>query len=329
MTIINIEAEHGLTRLEIIDNPFTTKYIEQFKHTLKTCPALGRHVIYGVWFSGNPGNALKECHERLTDVIAELNAMGTNFPYESSLEILELRNTESQSLLNKLHRAFTTADRSRTGAIHVGQVQWSDKFPSSFTVLPEKADRFRYLIEQVNHLVHKAELWCKTDRKQLGPPMNVQKHFKFNGVKHLPNQVEFYANVFTNNSTRLMEDNFFSYAEEDYNYCSDSKEFDVWVGKDILGKDYLVAYYEHDDAGEWDVRYNVGYTAKLAVDIFDVKRADIINTDDFRAWLDEGGVKYSPAICGMPLGRYIEGKAELETYISTTKPFKDIKITIE
>jgi hypothetical protein len=31
----------------------------------------------------------------------------------------------------------------------------------------------------------------------------------------------------------------------------------------------------------------------------------------------------------MPLGRYIEGKAELEKYISTTQPFKDIKITIE
>jgi hypothetical protein len=95
---------------------------------------------------------------------------------------------------------------------------------------------------------------------------------------------------------------------EDHEYFSDSKEFDVWVGKDILGKDHITAYYDHDDASEWDVTPIVGYSGKIALDVSDMTRSDLVRSDPFRAWLDECDVPYSPAMCGMPVGTIVEGK---------------------
>lgn len=330
MTIINIESTHGFSRLEIIDNPFTKKYIERLRASLEVYKPVARHHIYGVWFAQPPSVAKKfltEQHQKFMAVINELNDMGTNFPIECDIEILLKRDTESQKMLNRLHRAFTTAQRSRREPV----IKWSDRYPSEITVPAGKEDRFAYLIEQINELVHRTELWCRTERRSLGPQLSIPKQMSVThtDIKSLPNQVEFYTDFYENEGTRVPGDSFFRYEPDDYKYASDSNEFDVWVGKDILGKDYLVAWFEHDDAGEWDVTHSIGHTSRFAVDIWETKRADYINSDDFRNWLSEGGVEYSPKICGIPLGYVIEGHDLIEIHVKNLRPWNDVKITIE
>jgi hypothetical protein len=200
----------------------------------------------------------------------------------------------AQDLMNRLHRAFTTAHRCE----NFGQpLQWSDKFESKFQITdPAKMEQMLWLTDQVNALVHDIEINLKTDRKEYD-------------WRLLPNQVEIRLDSYVNNNTRMLKEWFHMIKPEHVQYYDDSKEFDVWVGKDILGKDYLVAYYEHDDPSEWDVTYSLGYSGKLAIDqINGIRRVDVLHSDEFRTWLNTTNVEYTPAICGMPIGTVTEGK---------------------
>jgi hypothetical protein len=52
----------------------------------------------------------------------------------------------------------------------------------------------------------------------------------------------------------------------------------------------------------------VGYSGKIALDVSDITRSDLVRSEPFQAWLAEYDVPYSPAMCGMPVGTVVEGK---------------------
>jgi hypothetical protein len=314
MTTINIESPLGLTQIEVVKNPFTDKYIEHIKLMFSKFPSASVVKTYGAIMINTPDNFVHEQIQRLTDTIDELNELGTNFPYKVEPELIFLRNTKTQWYLNDLHRAFTTAHRS----LYEGgdMYYWSDKFESKFNLDKLHHDRFLYLIDQINDMVHATELYVKTERKTNNPA-------------NLACQAEVSADTFSNNGTRLIKEYFFNIEPEDYKYFSDSNEYDVWVGTNILGKDYLIAYYEHDDAGAWDVTHVLGYSCKIAIDISTITRASIMKTDNFQQWLAEGNVNYTPAMCGMPVGQVINGKEFLATYMKQNRTTDKLQVSFD
>ena len=312
MTIINIETNLGLTRIEIIKNNFTDKFVTFFKNSISKYPVMSRKVAVGLYQRyGPPSGFLESQTKRLQDCIAELNAMGTNFPFTVDEGTVQLRNAETQLLFNKLHRCFTTAHRS----YYNGKAVWSDKFESNITIPPGSEDRFLHLIEIINSIVHQTEFYFYTDRKNAG------------GTAVMTN-VEVMVDAYVNDGTRMIADAYVKIDKEDYQYFSDSDEFDVWVGKDILGKDYKIAYYEYDDASEWDIIHILGYTGKIAIDVSGTSRQELVKSEEFRSWISQYGVEYTPAMCGMPLGKIIEGKEYLES-VTFQNPITFTKVTFD
>ena len=312
MTTINIESPLGLTQIAVTKNAFTDKFIPQIKSMFAEFPTKSFMVTFGGIMPVAPADFIEEQILRFNSAITELNALGTRFPYEVRPEVIRRRDTECQLHLNDLHRAFTTAHRS----FYEGKIVWSDKFESTVVLDTANNDRFLYLIDQINDAVHATELYVKTPRKS-------------SIVSNLVRQVEVGADTYVNNGTRLIKDCFYNIQPDDYQYFSDSDEYDVWVGTSILGKDYVIAYYEHDDAGAWDITHMIGYSCKLAVDVSNLRRTDIIKSPEFQQWLAEGGVTYTPAICGMPVGRVINGKQFLARYLGSSPVTDRLRVTID
>jgi hypothetical protein len=313
MATINIESPLGLTQIEIVKNSFTDKFVPQIKSMFGEFPSKSFMVTYGGIMRKIPLNFVETQTQRLADAIDGLNKLGTNFPYPLRADLLELRNTETQLYLNDLHRAFTTAHRYYYDG---PPYRWNDRFDSEFKLdVANDGEKFLYLIDQINDAVHAMELHVKTDRNSTI-------------TTNLAQQVEVGADTYVNNGTRLIKECFFNIAPEDYQYFSDSDEFDVWVGTSILGKDYLIAYYQHDDAGEWDITHMLGYSCKIAVDVSEIKRSTVIKSTEFRQWLAQGGVNYSPAICGMPIGRVVAGKEFLAQYLKGSPVTDQLRITV-
>ena len=317
MKTINIDTNYGLVRIQVVKNDFTDEYIDNFQRMLPLFPISSQLVTQG---SCNKVtyHAVERQTNQLIDIVQQLHEMNIGFPYTVSATDIQDMGNQAQDLMNKLHRAFTTAHRCEN---FDQPLQWSDKFDSGFEITDSaQMEKMLWLTDQVNALVHDIEINLKTDRKEYD-------------WKLLPNQVEIRLDSYVNNNTRMLKEWFHMIKPEHVQYYNDSKEFDVWVGKDILGKDYLVAYYEHDDPSEWDVTYSLGYSGKFAIDqINGIRRVDVLHTDEFRAWLDTANVEYTPAICGMPIGIVTEGKELVNTLVD--KHFikeKNIiqKITIE
>ena len=77
-------------------------------------------------------------------------------------------------------------------------------------------------------------------------------------------------------------------------------DIDVWVGNDILGKDYIEAYYDHDDPNEWDVWPIMGHSGKFKINVAsqwyeedstDNTLQQLVKSDNFQNWLKEYNIE--------------------------------------
>jgi hypothetical protein len=112
MSIINIQSDHGLTRIQLLENVFTAKFIERFKRDIEIYSLVPKINLYGAYYTTDPSDVVPTQYEKLIAVIDELNAMGTNFPYTMTLEQMMKKDTGTQIILNNMHRAFTTAEKT-------------------------------------------------------------------------------------------------------------------------------------------------------------------------------------------------------------------------
>ena len=318
MKYINIETQYGLVRIQLLQNPFMNKYIPMLQkiHSVFQSELRGG-ITLGRFWKIDPV-VVQANTKKLMVAINEFNNMGLNFPYQVHEDSLMTYDEAAQDLLNKLHRAFTTATRARFDD-NGNVLQWSDRFESTFTVPDGKMDRVMYLTEIINDTVHATERYMKTHRK----PQDQTKIYR---------HAELLANVTNDNPHSdlgpysTLAGWFTNFTEEEFSYFDDSNEFDVWIGRDILGKDYLHAYYDCDDPTNWDVSGSIGYSGKISLDIGSPTKADILKSDDFQQWLADYGVKYSKRMGGMPLGNIVEGK---EITKQILMPEHNIKVSFE
>ena len=212
-----------------------------------------------------------------------------------------------QQILNEIHRYFTTGGRTLNEYRKPGQVydsgHWSDDFDSKFTFDKENEEEFRHTHALVNDYVHELDQGLLTSRKDTdfkNQAVNLQ--FEFGSQKK---------------DCRFDSGTWVSIAEEDYKYADDKLDIDVWVGNDILGKDYIEAYYDHDDPTQWDVTPIDGHSGKFKINVAsqwyekdstDSTLQQLVKSNNFQNWLKEHNVKYTPEMCGIPLGRITDGK---------------------
>ena len=275
----------------------------------------------------------------INDVVARegLSRIHTDFPL--SIDELDYskfykNDLSTQLILNELHRYFTTADRffeeysftaRKKKRKHKSYI-WSDKFRSYFVLPDEDAtkvksrtrqEQFSKLIQDINQIVHNIDDQTKTPR--------VIDAIKNNKIR---TTLTVGFNMHGNYDVSLHSNAYKLMTEKDMLSATDSDEYDVWMGVDLLGKDYITGYYNHEDPTEWDIRPLNCYTGKMEITLGDNTIQRFIKGNDFQNWLKDYGVKYEPAMCGVPLGKVVSGRDFLDRNDLNSK-MKNFKIKIE
>ena len=296
--ILILNTLAGPIKIELIDNPFTKKWLVQFNKMIKRYETTAYKLPCPRFFSdlntvAGRGEFNKQILE-LRNTVDELISLKAGYPYEVDVDFFKGASAWVQETLNLLHRSFTNIERT----------SWMDQLSfhsEGHNIVTDEATKKRILelVPKVNDLVHAIEIRIPTERK-----LNLRS----SDYDYVMVNIDFYHE---GSFTRFADDGLVNIDEEDYQYFSDDPIYDVWVGVDITGKSYTTAFFDHDDPTEWDVTYPLGYTGKVEIDLNN-SRALITRSAEFQQWLKTYGVAYTPGMCGMPLGRVIEGKEILQ-----------------
>jgi len=348
MTSFDIETAAGTSHIELLDNPFVKKWTDHFSTMLGKYSVNYDACTIPVFNNTKSTAEILQDIENLKNNIININKLVDIFPfnperviydnifedlhdrtsinYGSSVKYASKTSVKGQRILNEIHRYFTTAGRTLAeyednGIMYTGH--WSDNFVSEFVYKEEDEDEFKHYLALMNDYVHDIDQSIRTPRK----------HNDLN--KQIVN-LEF---SFTNqpDDCRFEKGAYVYITEEDYLYASDNEEYDVWLNKDILGKHYLEAFYDHDDPSEWDVTSINGHSGKFYINVesqwyepnsLDNTIQQLIKRNDFQIWLKQYNIEYVPEICGIPLGKVTSGREFLirKYYKSVHKQNFDIKV---
>ena len=296
LLILNTLA--GPIKIELLDNPFVKKWLVHFNKMIERYDTTAYKLPYPAYFNDLQTEfGQKEFDSqvlKLESIIGELRSLDVGFPYTIDIDFFKGATPLVQQGLNLLHRSFTNIERtSRAEKLSF----YSEGH--EFVTDKETEKRILELMAKVNDLVHAIEIRIPTEHKLNSKPTDYD---------FLMTSIDFYQE---NSLTRFAEDNMVEISKEDYQYFSDDPIYDVWIGIDITGKSYTTAFFDHDDPIEWDITHPIGYTGKVEIDLNN-SRSVITRSLEFQQWLKTYGVAYTPGMCGMPLGRVIEGKEILQ-----------------
>ena len=321
MASIDIITTVGITHIELLDNPFVKKWTDHFCIMQKAYDMDYHAETQPVYNINSTSQEILKNLENLRNTIIKLNDMGTNFPVNPWKVVYEKifpNHFEGQKILNEIHRYFTTAGRT----INENNGHWSDDFDSKFTFNEENQEEFGRHHALINDWLHELDQSILTPRKDMDIKNQiVNLQFEFGNQKE---------------DCRFDEGSYVSITEDDYLYTSYDESTDVWCGNDILGKDYIEAYYDHDDPTQWDVTPINGHSGKFKINVasqwYEENSTDntlqqLVKSDNFQSWLENWGVKYVPEMAGMPLGKITSGK-ELVTRDIFQQPLISFEIVV-
>lgn len=326
-TIVEIELKDGNSiTWEYLDNPFAQKHAALLREAIDS-NFQWRDISYGVPQTFIPvWNAkiidglleeIKECIDTVNTYVDPITLKNIQYPISTDdIFFVEGDHLKNQKLLNIVHRFFTMFNMS-IGDIFTGQsksvdgistrASWhytvhtikqqisehdynvlghnSKYIPSLvFNISTDDVQSIKRTVEKTNDLVHELEKYCLTPNKlkMKEDSSYVEYTVEFSPIKtyHIsPHDRKFMTH--------------------------DNTVADVWcVQTQILGKNYPVAYTDHDDPSNWDVWEGTSFSGSFAIG-----DRSYVNWEPFDKWLKNHGVHGSPA--GLPLGKIIKGKEYL------------------
>ena len=297
----------GNIHIALRENSFVTRWLDHFQWMLATYPSC-------ILFHPFPGcldvenlhpehqQDLESNIQLLVDSVARLNDLGTNFPLAVDVSALRGGGEAGQQMLNGLHRCFTNSFRTLNS--RRSPYSWSSDGHSTFTVADSDMKIFTDASANINTGVHNLEKYMINGHKRAA-------------MINPCSRASFYFDAYTASadSSILSRDAAQHIQVGDYDFFSDDRSYDVWVGKDVLGKDYMTAFLENDDPREWDVTRLIYYTGRLEIDLTPYTFADRLASPEFLNWLAQHGMEYRADMVGMPLGRVVQGRELLQPLI--------------
>lgn len=311
---------------EYLDNPFTRKHLAAIKECVfKRCQWEDSwyglpQMYYQEWNSEQVeyySNQIRECIRQINKYVDPLAKKQITYPIPIKLVFFEKDNhLKNQKLLNELHRYFTTFSMSMGDVFSTQlnsfngndiQLSWhytiyqlrqnltehaynvisdSEGFDPSlvFNIASEDIDALRTTVEKTNELVHEIEKYILTPNKL---QMKSECYYNEFNVVFAPTKAYYI----------LPSDRKFM--------THDNSVADVWcVQTQILGKNYPVAYTDHDDPNMGDIWEGPQFTGS-----FSIGDRSYLDWPPFKNWLKENNIHGSPA--GFPLGKIIKGKEYL------------------
>ena len=264
--------------------------------------------------------SLQECKDKLNHYINEANSCITGEPFPYTPEGLP-----SFEVSNLIHRAFTVSSLTGKSWTHdltdsqlIEYKTCNHKLKESFVnkhttkrfvIKNNMSNKFTESIALINHWVHQTEIFSKSLR---GEKANIE----VGGNNDWHNLKGMYVELEWNQENGIRPE--ILGEPLDSNIIQDSmkyyEEADIFVGKNILGKDYETSFFQYDSPLEFDTvngDYNEG---TVRVHFTDEYRKFYKIGGDFHNWCNEKGITpelYRP----VPLGKLISTNIKPEEII--------------
>ena len=282
--------DNNIILIELLNNDFVNEYVIH----LKKIKSLYSFVQYlekprskkNLWNQTH----IDQIESEIKNSINGLNAMGLNFPISVDSIRFDPDNHDSRQLLNRLHRHFTTGQRS-VGYRESTQT-WLDNSDLTFELdTGLYYEEFSKLVHNINDMVHRAEIYylSQTELNFLTPFQ--EYHVIFNSLTPLDPTIDTQTIYFQ------------PIRSEHYQYFSNNPEYDVWLPSgQIQGKNWWRAYFDSDSPVPWDVSLNIIYSGSFSIGTR-IQAKD----PNFLSWLKQHDIDPGPLHVGMPLGKIVAG----------------------
>jgi hypothetical protein len=304
---LSLSTAHGEIVLDLLDNPFTKKWLDHWvwMHQHFTSRSL-YHPYPGFMevsrMSPDQRKSMNADIQMLTDSVQVLRDIGTGFPYDVDTVALQAGGEAGQQVLNVMHRAFTNSFRCESFGL---PYSWYSDNRDTFAVSDQDRKLFLDNSANINTAVHNLEMYMVSDHKRAASVTPCSRFSLYFDAYNVSAD----SQILAREAAKVIQ-------PEDAEFYNDSTEYDVWVGKDILGKDYMTGFLENDDPREWDVTEILYYTGRIEIDLTPYTFVDRIRSPEFAQWLARHNVAYHPRMAGIPLGNIFQGRDILQKILA-------------
>lgn len=280
--ILNFDSELGPFSIELLDNLFVNQWLEHFLKIVNRYDLTSRPTF---WPSINPNDEVAiKCVDNLLASIDLVNSLEYLSPLPEIITRDQLTplSVETQKVLNRLHRYAVAAAETRN--------RWITNQEPTFKWVPYEIEQFGYAVNLINQNIHRLEMHIKTPHKEkfcraCGATEIIPDASKYKDVTVYEDEVDF-----------MIDDSMFDYLK--------LTGYDVWIKKDLLGKDFITGFIDHDDPNEIDIRPPTMYSGAIKIDNNNGKEV-IFESPEFISWLGKRPTDFHGSY---PLGNVISNK---------------------
>jgi hypothetical protein len=281
--VLDFQTEHGVFSIELLDNPFVKQWLEHF---LKMSQKYHTTIRSTSWPHVMRNLDLKnQSIDQVLTAIELVNSLDFVAPLPETVtqEQLTPLDLSTQLILNRLHRYAVVAAETRD--------RWILHDKPSYKWVPYEVEQFNYAVNLLNQNIHNLEQYVSTPHKTKFSTVWQSTEILFDASKY--NDVT----VYHDDVDVAITDDMFPHLR--------LSEYDVWIKKDLLGKDYITAFADHDSPAEFDVRPPTMYSGAIHIDQ-NLGKDTIYQSLDFINWLGATPGNYHG---NYPLGKVISNKS--------------------
>lgn len=281
MKYLNFSTELGTVEIQLFDNPFVSSWIE---HTRTMIQNYGYRPRTSNWpYVHHDKTGHGSVIDRVLAIVDEINHQDYLCPLPETVQRQDLSklNLDTQYALNRLHRYCVNATNYRD--------RWIPAQPT-WQWIPYEHERFDYLINLLNQTIHEFEAYVETPRRR-----NYLGDIK--------------TTEFILEASRYSDVDVYHH-DVDITIPADMQKYlsisgaDVWIKKDILGKDFITAFVDHDDPWYPDIQPPPMFSGGFVIDFSGRDR--IYRSNEFIGWLGKPVSKYHG---NYALGNVVHGKS--------------------
>ena len=286
-TILDFQLDTGNISIELLDTNIAKFWLDHFLRMSAKYSNSLQGIGWPYYRDPKPG----ETESRVQKILSIVNQINnatylSKLPLEIDTSMLNQLDLESQKILNKLHRCAVVGSSIRD--------RWINDSSPTFDYIPYGTNNdYEYLLNLLNQQIHGfEELVVTPHREQFNKSIRIK-------------EIKFQASQF--NDVTIYHDDVAIDIPRGFESELRLTGYDVWIKKDLLGKDFITAFADHDDPHEFDIHPPVLTSGALHIDL-NQGRDILYSSPEFRNWL---GMSPTDFHGNYPLGNVISGKENI------------------
>jgi len=284
---LNFTTDLGPVKIELLNNEFVDLWVNHFIKVKSAYQFIPRSNTWPYYRLNKTES--KSIIDVLLSIIDTVNNCDFLCPMPETIkkEYLTSLDLTAQHYLNRLHRYAVAACNHRDS--------WIKNKRPMFNFVEYDNNEFMYLINLLNQKIHALEEYVETPNKK-------QFHRRYRSVEFIVNSdASQYVDV------DVYKDGVDLDIPVELNKHLAVTGADVWIKKDILGKDLITAFSDHDDPTADDVIFPPKMISGGFMVEFEGKES-IFNSTEFKQWFVK---PITPQDGNFPLGNVIFGKENI------------------